>query len=181
MKRFFHRTAAVLLIAFVLAGLSPHLDVFAQPTSAPSSPALSEATIRSLQEALGKQGFPVTINGVLNDETRAAIRKYQSAHHLSVTGEADKATLDKLGVRVSGAAGQPTTTAQTVPETVTPQSPMQPGQMMQGGMMMNCPMMQGQMEEMMKMMKGMMTMMAMMQKMMGPMPMQPGQMPPEGK
>ncbi len=37
-------------------------------------------------------------DGVLGDDTRAAIRQYQSQHHLPVTGEPDKATLDKLGV-----------------------------------------------------------------------------------
>jgi Ca2+-binding EF-hand superfamily protein len=47
---------------------------------------------------LNKQGVAVTADGVLNNETRAAIRQYQSQHHLPVTGEPDKATLDKLGV-----------------------------------------------------------------------------------
>jgi hypothetical protein len=108
-----------------------------------------------LQEALGKQGFAVAVSGALNDETRAAIRKYQSAHHLPVTGEPDKATLDKLGVRLS--AAQSPIVAQGAP-TTTP--PMQPGQMPQSGMMMSDPkMMQGMMTGMMQMMQGMMGMM----------------------
>ena len=116
--------------------------------------ALPEATIKALQEALNKQGIAVKADGVLNDETRTAIRTYQSQHHLPVTGEPDKATLNKLGVVVSqGAATAP---AESAPPTA--------GQgQMQAGMMMNCPMMQGQMQEMMKMMQGMMAMMQMMQ------------------
>src|SRR3546814_11571865 len=48
----------------------------------------------------------VTADGVLDEETRAAIRKYQSQHHLPVTGEPDQATLDKLGVAAGNARGQ---------------------------------------------------------------------------
>lgn len=143
---------SILLVAVTLTVLVPYQHAFAQQATPPATAALSEATIRALQEALGKQGFTVAINGVLNDETRAEIRKYQSAHHLPVTGEPDKATLDKLGVRLS-AAQSPIVAQGTTP-------PMQPGQMPQGGMMMNDPMMmQGMMTGMMQMMQGMMGMM----------------------
>lgn len=136
-------------------------------TSAPSS--LSEPVVRALQEALNRQGISVKVDGQLSDETRAAVRKYQSQHHLPVTGEPDKATLDKLGVRLAAAAEKPTTA----------QAPTPPSQMPQGGMMMmNCPMMEGQMTAMMEMMKGMMQMMQQMQGQMKGMPMQPGAMPP---
>jgi hypothetical protein len=54
--------------------------------------------IKTLQDALSKQGFTVKVDGRLGDETRAAIRQFQSQHHLPVTGEPDKATLDKLGL-----------------------------------------------------------------------------------
>mgnify|MGYP001567017730 CR=1 FL=1 len=65
---------------------------------------LSAATIKSLQEALNKQGIPIKADGVLGKDTRAALRRYQTEHHLPVTGAPDKATLDKLGV-ASGASG----------------------------------------------------------------------------
>lgn len=162
----FLRVGATLILAtIVFAGSSSNYGALAQ-TAPPAATvvALPEATIRALQEALNKQGIAVKADGVLNDETRAAIRKYQSAHHLPVTGEPDRATLNKLGVAVAqGAApagSAPPTTGQ--------------GQM-QGGMMMNCPMMQGQMQEMMKMMMGMMKTMQAMQGQMQQM--QPGQMP----
>ena len=175
---------AALAVAIMFAGASPNSVAFAQATPpAPMAAALSEATITALQVALNRQGIAVKADGVLNDETRAAIRKYQTQHHLPVTGEPDKATLDKLGV----AARQGTTPAQSpalAQATPTPpagsppsQAPapapgqMVPGQMAQGGMMMNCPMMQGAMPGMMQMMQGMMQMMQTMQ-------MQPGQMQP---
>ena len=163
------------------------------PQPAPTSAALSEPTIKALQEALSKQGIAVNADGVLSDETRVAIRKYQSQHHLPVTGEPDKATLDKLGVvAVSAAPAQPQTFAQAAPmpppagsppaaTQPAPQAPTQPGQMPGGMMMMNCPMMQGQMQGMMQMMQtmqgqmqGMMQMMQTMQRQMPPGPAQPG-------
>jgi hypothetical protein len=133
---------SILATAFVIAAISlpspiastwaddahhPAQGTTAQMPATPPTAAItavpSEATIRALQEALAKQGIAVKVDGLLNDETRAAIRKYQAQHHLPVTGEPDKATLDKLGVVSAQAA-----------------APQQPGQ---GGMMMNCPMMQG--------------------------------------
>jgi hypothetical protein len=160
--------AAVMLAATPLSTLTTTVSAVAQtaPTTAPASAVLSEATIKSLQEALNKQGIAVKADGVLTEETRAAIRKYQSQHHLPVTGEPDKATLDKLGVTVAGAApaGQ-TAQAPTTPgmgpmmgpqmTQMMPQGMMGPGMMgspmpmtgampMQQGMMM-CPMMAGMM------------------------------------
>jgi hypothetical protein len=186
--------SAAMLFAAALASLSPNLPAMAQTTSAPApaAAALSEPTVRALQEALRKQGISVTVSGVLNDETRAAIRKYQSLHHLPVTGEPDKATLAKLGVAVQqgGAPAQPSVTAQTSPpadtsagqaQTEPPPSQM-PGGMPMGGMMMGGPMMQGMMKGMMQTMQGMMGMMrGQMQPGPTPAPM-PGPMgPPQGQ
>ncbi|MBX9775785.1 MAG: peptidoglycan-binding protein [Xanthobacteraceae bacterium] len=166
------------LAAMLIVGVSPGVDAFAQtaPPAASTPAPLTEPVIRSLQEALIKQGIAVKVDGILNDETRSAIRRYQSLHHLPVTGEPDKATLDKLGVRVAAATGQPSTAGQSASQTTPPAA-----QTPQGGMMMNCPMMQGQMDGMMQMMQGMMKMMQMMQGQMQGMPMQPGSMPPAGK
>lgn len=175
---------AALAVAVMLAGASASSVAFAQATpSVPIAGALSEATVTALQAALNKQGIAVKTDGILNDETRAAIRKYQTQHHLPVTGEPDKATLDKLGVAVrqgttpaqSPALAQATPTppaGSPLPQTPAPvPGQMVPGQIAQGGMMMNCPMMQGAMPGMMQTMQGMMQMMQTMQ-------MQPGQMQP---
>lgn len=180
--------AHLILTALFLAVTSPIVPALAQAPAAPAT--TSEATIKLLQESLSKQGIPVAATGVLNDDTRAAIRKYQSQHHLPVTGEPDQATLDKLGIRVSSASPAQTTApagaSTTQAQPSTPPTSMQPGQMgpgmqMGGGMMMNCPMMQGQMQAMMQMMQGMMQMMQTMHAQMQPGQMQapmPGQMQP---
>ena len=183
------RGAAILITAFMLAGLSPNFVAFAQTTSPPSTAAaLSESTIKALQEALTKQGIAVKADGALNDETRAAIRQYQSQHHLPVTGQPDKATLDKLGVAAQQgvAPEQPATTAQATPpadsSTEQSQVAVQPAQT-PGGMMMSGPMMQGMMQGMMQTMQGMMGMMqgqmqpgAMQRRPMGPPQAQAGMM-----
>jgi hypothetical protein len=169
--------AAVLAITVAFPGVSP-MSALAQ-TTPPASTAvvLSEATIKALQDALNKQGVAVKADGILSAETRAAIRRYQSLHHLPVTGEPDKATLDKLGVvaQQGAAPTQPSTTAQATPPadstTGQVQAPAQPAQMPGG--MMSGPMMQGMMQGMMKTMQGMMGMMQMQ-----PGQMQPGQMQP---
>lgn len=119
-----HVTAGAAALVFGLAvagGLDP--APAAAQTAAPAGAAapLSTDTVKALQEALNKQGIAVKTDGVLNEETRAAIKTYQSQHHLPVTGEPDKATLDKLGVAaqqgaapagpgapVQGASGQGT-------------------------------------------------------------------------
>jgi len=92
--------ATALAATVMLVGALPNFVALAQTTPPPAatSVALTKPTIRALQEALNKQGIVMKVDGVLNDKTRAAIRKYQSQHHLPVTGEPDKATLDKLGV-----------------------------------------------------------------------------------
>lgn len=105
---------ALLWAMAMLAGGFLDSAAWAQsPRGAATSAPLSEITVKALQEALNKQGIPVKPDGILNDETRAGIRKYQSQHHLPVTGEPDKATLDKLGVedRRSGILGGPPSAA----------------------------------------------------------------------
>lgn len=184
--------AIVVATATALMAVSPTASAQTAAPPATASQLLTEPTIKALQEALNQQGIAVKVDGILNDETRAAVRKYQTQHHLPVTGEPDKATLAKLGVvtRQSEAPAAPPsqgraqTTGQAPAGPGMAQAPMQPGQ----GGMMNCPMMQASMQGMMQMMQGMMQMMQMMQgqMMQGPMqqgpmqqgPMQPGQMGP---
>jgi peptidoglycan hydrolase-like protein with peptidoglycan-binding domain len=166
-------------IAFVAAamfvGASPIFEVSAQTAPATTSAAPTESVIKALQEALNKQGIAVKVDGVLDEETRVAIRKYQSQHHVPVTGEPDKATLDKLGVRQSATPTQPSVVGQAGPTPPAPAQASTPPAQMPGGMM-NCPMMQGQMQSMMQMMQGMMQTMQMMQAQMQSSQSQPGQM-----
>lgn len=78
--------ATALAVTVILAGASPNFVALAQTTPPPAatSVALSEPIIKALQEALSKQGIAVKVDGILNDETRAAIKKYQSQHHVPV-------------------------------------------------------------------------------------------------
>lgn len=136
---------AVAALALLLTAAEPNSVAFAQTPAI--SAALPESTIKSLQEALNKQGIETKTDGVLTDETRAAIRKLQSQHHLPVTGEPDKPTLEKLGVaaRQSAAPGGQSEQVQTGTRPNMAAGGMMQGGMMQGGMMrggmMNCPMM----------------------------------------
>ena len=162
-------TAATLMLAANLAASSSS-GIFAQTTSNPTTPAAapSQPVIKALQEALNKQGLTVETNGVFDDATRDALRRFQAQHHLSVTGEADKATLGKLGVTDQSAPststiGQASTTG---PMSSSQMPALQPGAGMSG--MMSGPMMQG----MMQTMHGMMGMMEGQQ----PGQMRPGQM-----
>lgn len=192
-----HSVTVLAVAGSILLGGIPSIVALAQSSQPATSAALSDATIRALQDALNKQGIAVKTDGVWNEETRAAIRKYQSQHHLPVTGEPDKATLDKLGVtsRQGSTSSEQPALAQAAPASPqqsqtpsqsAPSMQMQPGQM-QRGMMMDCPMMQGQsaqppmMQNMMQMMQGMMQMMQMMQtqmQQMQQMQAQPGMMRP---
>ena len=54
--------------------------------------------IMAVQEALNKSGAKLKVDGRMGKQTRAAIKKYQSANGLKATGKADPATLAKLGV-----------------------------------------------------------------------------------
>ena len=151
------RPAALLLAALLAVSMSPTSGAYAQGASksTPTSAALSESTIRALQEALNKQGITVKTDGVLNDETRNALRNFQSKHHLPVTGEGDKATLDKLGV--AGQLGTPPSSTSTVGQGASPSA--EHDHSHGSGGTASGPMMPGMMQGMMQAMHGMMGMM----------------------
>ena len=129
-------SASALVAAAMLLGAAPSAVVLAQTTPPPAVGASTEHIIKSLQEALNTQGATVKVDGVLNDETRIVIKRYQTQHHLPVTGEPDKATLDKLGVVSPQAAA-------SSPAQPTTQAGMggMPMMNMMSGMMSNMPMM----------------------------------------
>ena len=60
--------------------------------------------------ALQRRGYPLPMRGVWNDELQAALRSFQEAEGLKVTGELDRETLERLDVslerRRPGAAGR---------------------------------------------------------------------------
>lgn len=128
----FLRISSVLILALGIA-IAAIGQAAAQATSPGAAQSLSEQTVRALQEALNKQGIAVKVDGAISDELRAAIRKYQSQHHLPVTGEPDRATLDKLGVAVSSGAAAPS--AAPAAGGMPGQSKMMGPGMMEKGMM----------------------------------------------
>jgi hypothetical protein len=96
--------AAALSAALLVAGMTTPGSAWAQAATPATASGLPQATVKALQEALNRQGIQVTVDGALNEDTRAAIKRYQSQHHLPPTGEPDKATLDKLGVATGPSA-----------------------------------------------------------------------------
>jgi peptidoglycan hydrolase-like protein with peptidoglycan-binding domain len=58
-----------------------------------------EAFVRRLQVALLVQGYdPGPVNGVLGEQTQAALKLFQGAMGLTVTGYMDRDTLKGLGL-----------------------------------------------------------------------------------
>jgi peptidoglycan hydrolase-like protein with peptidoglycan-binding domain len=134
--------AATAVLVIALAAGSQYAG--AQPFPTPS-----QSTVKALQEALTKQGFPVTADGALNEATRDAIRKYQLQHHLKVTGEPDQPTLNKLGV-----VEQNNTSTEPALEKLKKEQRQAKNQAMHD-QSMNCSSMQGQMQTMLDRMQTM--------------------------
>lgn len=98
------RAAAAIVCGVLAFGAAPALAAGggeAPTASAASDSRLSEATIQAAQEKLG-----VAADGVIGPVTRAAIREYQRAQDLKVTGRLDKKTLSALGLRARAAASK---------------------------------------------------------------------------
>lgn len=68
-----------------------------------------DTDIKMAQQALKDNGYnPGPIDGVQGPQTMAALKAYQKAEGLQVTGRADTETLGKLGVSAGGASSTPT-------------------------------------------------------------------------
>jgi peptidoglycan hydrolase-like protein with peptidoglycan-binding domain len=60
---------------------------------------LSKDQIRNVEQALKSKGHnPGRVDGVMDNDTRAAIRAFQKENNLSQTGTVDRETAAKLGV-----------------------------------------------------------------------------------
>ena len=63
-------------------------------------------TVRAVQQALQEKGFdPGEINGIIGPETQEAIRSFQKANGLPVTGQLDAETSQQLGIAQSPSPG----------------------------------------------------------------------------
>jgi peptidoglycan hydrolase-like protein with peptidoglycan-binding domain len=83
----------------------PGIDQNMPPASREfGTPGLSKEDIRKVEQALQSKGHnPGRVDGVMDNDTRAAIRAFQKQNNLSQTGTVDPETAAKLGVSV----GQP--------------------------------------------------------------------------
>jgi len=67
--------------------------------------ALADAVIAAAQQELKKQGFYTgTVDGQMGSQTGAAIRRFQIAQDLKVTGQLNQPTLDRLNIHAKPAA-----------------------------------------------------------------------------
>jgi peptidoglycan hydrolase-like protein with peptidoglycan-binding domain len=60
---------------------------------------ITSKEVSAVQEELKDRGYyQAKPNGILDQETRAALRRYQAEHGLAESGRIDRATLDKLEI-----------------------------------------------------------------------------------
>ncbi len=92
----------------------------------------ADQVVESVQQALKDEGFYYgEVNGDMNANVTAAIRRYQIRNGLQVTGELNDETLQSLGIKSSGSSSRSTTkSASPTPsdetETTSPAPPVQP-------------------------------------------------------
>ncbi len=59
----------------------------------------SKEQVRKTQQQLGGRGYQAgAADGIMGPQTISALRRYQSANGLTVTGKVDSDTLDSLGI-----------------------------------------------------------------------------------
>jgi len=64
------------------------------------------STIRRVQETLNARGYKAgPANGILGDETRAALRQFQKSESIAVTGRPNPRTLARLGIEDTASTG----------------------------------------------------------------------------
>ena len=66
--------------------------------------AMSSQDIQKVQAALKAKGHTPGTNGTMDDQTRDAIRAFQKANNLTLTGTVDEKTAAALGVNLSSSA-----------------------------------------------------------------------------
>ena len=83
--------------------------------------ALTSDQIKKVQEALKAKGMnPGTTSGIMDPTTQQALRDFQKANNLPVTGVLDRNTADKLGVTMSGTSTVKPTGSTPRPNSVVP-------------------------------------------------------------
>src|SRR4029453_482551 len=84
----------------------------------------ADQLVESVQQALKDEGFYYgEVNGDMNANLTAAIRRYQIRNGLQVTGELNDETLQSLGLQSSGSGRRIIKTASPTPGAVVPTGP----------------------------------------------------------
>lgn len=68
------------------------------PASATATVKVKNHKVAEVQKALNAHGASLTVDGVMGKGTKNALKDYQKANNLKVTGRADKETLKSLGL-----------------------------------------------------------------------------------
>jgi peptidoglycan hydrolase-like protein with peptidoglycan-binding domain len=72
----------------------------------PGTPELSKNDMKAVEEALQAKGYKVgKVDGVADNDTRAAIRAFQKDKGTAITGMVDQKTADELGVKINSKSG----------------------------------------------------------------------------
>lgn len=66
---------------------------------APKPKPVPDEKVKAIQEALNKAGATLKVDGIMGKKTMQAIKNFQKKQGLKVTGEPDKETLAKLGIK----------------------------------------------------------------------------------
>ena len=82
----------------------------------------SAATLREVQQQLGKAGYQVAVTGKLDAATRRALSTYQQTRGLKPTGRVDAGTLASLGIIAGHPPGPPATPISSASGTTAPVS-----------------------------------------------------------
>jgi hypothetical protein len=70
-----------------------------KPRPVAVAPAPVKSSLKPVQQALNRAGYPAPMDGKLGKSTRRALRHFQRDRGLAVTGQPDRPTLIKLGLK----------------------------------------------------------------------------------
>jgi peptidoglycan hydrolase-like protein with peptidoglycan-binding domain len=108
-------------------GSSQKMDAPAKPERSTGTSDISSEDIMKVKVALKAKGVdPGPITGTMDSKTEQALREFQKANKLPVTGKVDQQTAAKLGVTLSstgGASGK----SGNLSESTKSESPARPG------------------------------------------------------
>lgn len=100
---YFKKGIARLLIMFCLSlSVTSVLPQSSTAVVTVQAASYSKSTIKAVQKALSDADYDCgTADGVIGKKTKAAIKKYQKANDLKVTGTINKTLLNSMGIKAS--------------------------------------------------------------------------------